>query len=31
MIHWAWLILAFMLGGTCGILTLALVSANRYE
>lgn len=29
MIHWTWLIPAFMFGGMSGVVTLALVSAGR--
>lgn len=29
MIHWAWLIAAYMFGGVSGVVMLALVSAGR--
>jgi hypothetical protein len=31
MVSWGWLIVAFMLGGWCGITIIALCSANQYK
>ncbi len=28
MIHWGWLILAYMLGGTVGVFLMSLMTAN---
>jgi hypothetical protein len=29
MVHWGWLVLAFMVGGTIGTFMMGLVAANK--
>ena len=31
MVHWIWMIIAFLTGGIMGALTLGLVAANREQ